>query len=328
MSPRLAVVGAGPAGLSAATVAARAGATVDLFEERNEAGGQLCYRVQPVEAEFGRPAERPFALAERLRTEAADAGVQPRLGALVAGSFANSRQLLVVESDRSWIWEGDAFIVASGSTDLPYPFPGATYPGVFSGRGLQILINRYRVLPGRRFAIIGGAEEAEELAVDVLLAGGEVVWSGIAPAPFLRAGGVNGVDRLRVGDEDLEVDAIAIAVGRQPDPALATMAGAPVAFAAELGGLVPVVDDTLEVPAGYIFVAGDAAGVGSVATAIAEGRLAGAAAAAKVGLLDSDALTLMRGSHPALAARSARRAALRPTFEQPYEGFETPWPTA
>ena len=94
---------------------------------------------------------------------------------------------------------GDALIVTTGSTDLPYPFPGATYPGVFSGRGLQILINRYRVRPGRRFAIIGGAGDAEELAVDIMLAGGEMVWSGIAPAPFLRAEGVDGVNGLWVG---------------------------------------------------------------------------------------------------------------------------------
>ncbi len=189
----------GPAGLSAAAVSARSGATVDLFEERDEAGGQLRYRAQPVEAEYGRPAERPFELADRLLADVIRVGVQPRLDALVAGSFVNGRQLLVVENGRSWIWEGDALIVATGSTDLPYPFPGATFPGVFSGRGLQILINRHRVLPGRRFAIIGGAGEAEELAIDIMLAGGEVVWSGIAPAPFLRAGGMNGVDAYASG---------------------------------------------------------------------------------------------------------------------------------
>jgi thioredoxin reductase len=328
MTPRVAVVGAGPAGLSAAAIAARAGTAVDLFEERDEAGGQLRYRVQPVEAEYERPAERPFELADRLLADVIAVGVQPRLGALVAGSFVNGRQLLVVENGRSWTWEGDALIVATGATDLPYPFPGATFPGVFSGQGLQILMNRHRVLPGRRFAIIGGAGEAEELAIDIMLAGGEVVWSGIAPAPFLRAEGGDGVSGLRVGSDDFAVDVIAIAVGRQPDPALATMAGVPLAFAGELGGLVPVVDAWLQAPAGHIFVAGDAAGVGSVATAMAEGRLAGAVAAARLGLLDDEALSAMQGTHPDLAARSARRASLQPVVVQQYEGPELTWPTA
>jgi thioredoxin reductase len=322
VSPRVAVVGAGPAGLSAAAVAARAGATVDLFDERDVAGGQLRYRVQPVEAAYGRPAVRPFELADRLLAEATSAGVQPRLGALVAGTFGNGRQLLVAENGRAWTWDGDALIVATGSTDLPYPFPGATNPGVFSGRGLQILINRHRVLPGRSFAIIGGAEEAEELAVDVMLAGGEVVWSGIAPAPFLRAEGTDGVNGLRVGSESLAVDVIAIAVGRQPDPALATMAGVPLAFAAELGGLVPVVDEWMQAPVGQIFVAGDAAGTGSVAAAIAEGGFAGAAAAARLGLMNEDELAAMRINTPELAARMARRASLQPAFVQPYEGSD------
>jgi thioredoxin reductase len=283
--------------------------------------------VQPVEAGFGQPAERPFELRERLLADVAAAGAHLHLGAVVAGSFAHGPQILVVENDRSWIWEGDALIVATGSTDLPYPFPGATYPGVFSGRGLQIVINRYRVWPGRRFAIIGGASEADELAIDIMLAGGEVVWSGIAPAPFLRAEGVDGVRGLQVGSESYDVDVMAIAVGRQPDPALAAMVGVPLAFAADLGGQVPVVDEWLQAPAGPVFVAGDAAGVGSVAAAIAEGRLAGAAAAARLGLLAEEGVIAMQTAAPELAARVARRASLRPVFVQPYEGSETLWPT-
>jgi sarcosine oxidase subunit alpha len=327
VNARIAVIGAGPAGLSAAAVAARAGAVVDLLEERDEAGGQLRYRAQPVVAEFGQPAERPFELADRLLEEATVAGVQLRLGAVAAGCFVNGRELLIVENTRSWNWHGDALIVATGSTDLPYPFPGATYPGVFSGRGLQILLNRYRIRPGQRFAIIGGASDAEELAVDVMLAGGEVVWSGIAPAPFLRAEGVDGVNALRVGGEAFAVDVIAIAVGRQPDPALATMAGVPLAFAAELGGLVPVIDEWLQAPTGQIFVAGDAAGAGSIAAAIAEGRLAGAAAAARLGLMSDDALPAVRDSNAELAARAAIRSSLQPVFTQSYEGSEASWPT-
>ena len=88
---------------------------------------------------------------------------------------------------------------------------------------------------------------------------------------------------LAVGQERHRVDVIAIAIGRQADPALATMAGVPLAFAAELGGLVPLVDEPPAKLVPGLFVAGDAAGVGSVAAAIAEGRLAGVAAAASLG---------------------------------------------
>jgi thioredoxin reductase len=319
MTRRVVVVGAGPAGLAAATEAAAAGASVLLLEERSEPGGQLRHRVQPVVAALGANAERPDQLAERLVDDALAAGVELRTDAAVAGCFADN-ELLVIEDGLGVRVKPDALVVATGSTDLPYPFPGATFPGVFSGRGLQILLNEHRVRPGRRFAVIGGGADAEELAVDIMLAGGEVVWSGIAPAPFLRADGEEGVRRLTVGQEVHAVDAIAIAVGRQPDPALATMAGTPLAFSPELGGLVSQVDEQLRSPVAGLFVAGDAAGVGSVAASIAEGRLAGIAAAASLGLATSeDVAAVHMAGGPELTWRTATRVSLQTVSVQPYE---------
>jgi thioredoxin reductase len=312
------VAGAGAAGLAAATAAARAGAAVLLLEERPLPGGQLRYGIQPVVPAPGAHAERPDALLNRLTTMATAAGVDVRCGALVAGSCPDG-ELLVVEHDGSWRITPEAVIVTTGAVDLPYPFPGATYPGVFTATGLRILLNQYRVRPGRRFAIVGTGPEAETVTIDIMLAGGEVVWSGIAPASHLRADGPDGVRTLAIGQERVEVDIIAIAVGRQPDPALATMVGTPLAFAAELGGLVPVVDDRLRSPAGRLFVAGDAAGVGSVAMAVAEGRLAGVAAASALGLAtESDVVAAFEAGGAELRWRIAARAARQPVHVQPY----------
>jgi thioredoxin reductase len=313
------VVGAGPAGLAAATEAATAGASVLVLDEQAQPGGQLRYRVQPVTVGTESLADRMDRLAERLVDAALAAGVRFRTEATVAGCFLGP-ELLVVEEGASSREVPDVLIVATGSTDLPYPFAGATYPGVFSARGLQILLNLHRVRPGRRFAIIGGGTDAEELAVDVMLAGGEVVWSGIAPAPFLSADGVEGVRGLTVGQDFYAVDVIAIAVGRQADPALATMVGTPLAFSTDLGGLIPLVDDRLRSPIAGLFVAGDAAGVGSVAAAIAEGRLAGIAAAASLGLASAEDVAAVRAAGgPELAWRLARRTALHSVSMQPYQ---------
>jgi len=319
MTPSVVVVGAGPAGLVAATEAATAGASVTVLDERAEPGGQLRYRVQPVTSGIGSDAERPDRLADRLLDDALAAGVRFRCDATVAGCFAGLELLLIEEGATSRV-VADSMIVATGSTDLPYPFAGATLPGVFSGRGMQILLNTHRVRPGRRFAIIGGASDAEELAVDVMLAGGEVVWSGIAPAPFLRAEGADGVRRLAVGSDHYAVDVIAIAVGRQADPALATMAGTPLAFSPDLGGLVPQIDDSLQSPVRGLFVAGDAAGVGSVAAVIAEGRLAGITAAASLGLASNEDVAAVRAAGgPELTWRLGRRTTLEAVTVQPYE---------
>jgi len=319
MTPSIVVVGAGPAGLTAAAEAATAGASVVVLDEGAEPGGQLRHRVQPVAAAAGAPAERPDRLAERLVDAALAAGVRLRTSATIAGCFAGL-ELLVIEEGAPSRDVADALIVATGSTDLPYPFAGATYPGVFSARGLQILLNLHRVRPGLRFAIIGSAADAEGLAGDVMLAGGEVVWSGVAPAPFLSSDGAEGVRGLTVGQDHYTVDVIAIAVGRQADPALATMVGTPLAFSTELGGLIPLIDDQLRSPISGLFVAGDAAGVGSVAAVIAEGRLAGIAAAASLGLAsDEDVAAVRAAGGPELAWRLAQRAALPAVSTQPYQ---------
>jgi thioredoxin reductase len=318
-APRIVVAGGGPAGLAAAAAAARLGASVRLFEENEQPGGQLRYRVQPVDVGQGAPAERPERLAERLVDEAMAAGAALQTGTLVAGWYGGD-QVLVVEPGGTRTIPPDAFIVTTGSTDLPFPFAGATYPGVFSRRAVQILLNQHRVLPGRRFAIIGTGAEAEELAIDLLLAGGETVWSGLAPAHLMRAEGEDGVRGLTVAGDSFGVDVIAIAVGRQADAALATMAGVPLGFAPELGGWIAATDDRLQCPDKRIFVAGDAAGTGSVAVALAEGRLAGVAAAAALGLADDEAVSRARdegGSE--LAWRSEIRAGLQPLHVQPYD---------
>ncbi len=253
--PTILIVGGGPAGLSAAAVAAEMGASVMLCEEQPTLGGQLVYRAQSVDGGSGAFAERPEALAMRLAQAARSAGAVLKAGVLAAGGYAGG-EMVLVGPGRTWTVTPDALILATGSTDLPFPFPGATHPGVFSCRALKILLNQWRVLPGRRFAIVGAGGDADELAVDILLAGGEVVWSGIAPPPLLQARGRAGVVGLSVGQIELEVDVIAIAVGRQADFALAAMLGAGLGFAPELGGRIPIADDQMRCPGRAIFVAG------------------------------------------------------------------------
>jgi thioredoxin reductase len=313
------VVGGGPAGLAAAAAAGQVGAEVVLLEERAELGGQLRYRVQPIITDDARNGERPIAIAHRLAAAAMETGAELRTGALAAGCFPGL-DLLVVENGRASRVAADALVLSTGSTDLPYPFAGSTLPGVFSARGLQMLLHVHQVRPGARFAVIGGGAEAEELIGDIQLAGGEVVWGGIAPAPFLRAMGSAVVTGFAAGQEEHEVDVIAIAVGRRPDTALAAMAGVPLAFAAALGGPTPIVDDRMESPLPRFFVAGDAAGTGSVATAIAEGRIAGTAAAHAAGLVGDEAVAAAVAAGGAeLAWRAGVRRSVAPVFAQPYE---------
>jgi 2,4-dienoyl-CoA reductase (NADPH2) len=142
---RIAVVGAGPAGLSCATVAAQRGHAVTLFDAAERIGGQfnLAKRI-PGKEEF---AETLRYFDSQLRA----LGVDVRLGARVEA------QALLDEGF-------DEVVLATGIEPRRVGFPGAAHPKVCSY--VDVLTGRVQV--GPRAALVGaggiGFDVAEFLA--------------------------------------------------------------------------------------------------------------------------------------------------------------------
>jgi len=142
---RIAVIGAGPAGLACATVAAQRGHRVSLFDAHDAIGGQFNLAKQiPGKEEFH---ETLRYFAHRLAEERVDV----RLGHHVK------------TADLS---DFDAVVLATGVTPRAVNFPGHDHASVCSY--LDVLTRR--VVPGKRVAIVGaggiGFDVAEFLVQD------------------------------------------------------------------------------------------------------------------------------------------------------------------
>ncbi len=303
-SVSLAVIGGGPAGLSAAIAAAQAGVRVTLLDEAPSPGGQLRSRVAPVDRPDGGtvPADQ---LARELVEQATSAGAKIMSDARVWAIFPD-RVLAIEHGERSWLLHADRVVVATGSIDIPVPFPGWTLPGVLTARAVQELLHVHCVLPGRRFAVVGSGLVADAIAEEVLSAGGEVV-TRVEPREMIEHGSVEGdmgVVALIVGDVRVAVDTVVIAAGRQPDAQLALMAGCATTFDPEHCAWAPARDGLLQTTVPGMFVAGDAVAPRDVPVAMAEGRVAGLAAAASLGDPADEALATALASLQAASARA------------------------
>lgn len=309
------VIGGGPAGLAAALSAARHGATVTLVDEATRAGGQLRYRRLAVRHPWSGERSSAANLADVLDSEARAAGVHMLVSTTVWGAFGDGR-FGASRGEEPMLLDPSVTVLATGSTDLPLIFPGGSIAGIFTGRAVLKMTNEWGVLTGNRWAIFGSSR-AIEIEESIAAAGGTVVTRADASAA-LRGFGEPLLSMIEVDGLMHEVDGVVIAAGRQPEAALAMMSDVPFGYSAALGGLVPVLDAFGRSALSNLIVCGDAAGVCSPDVALAEGAIAGAAAAVEAGVVSEEALVAEQERFAeTMAARLEARAAVAPAFVQP-----------
>jgi pyruvate/2-oxoglutarate dehydrogenase complex dihydrolipoamide dehydrogenase (E3) component len=260
--------------------AAESGARTLLVDEQAAVGGQLRWRLGTVEIPHANLAAQPGPFVARdlaawLGTRSDK--LEIATGTIAWGLFEDNVLGLSTEESAYQV-QSDAIILATGSTDIALPFPGWTLPGVMTARALQIFMHVHRVLPARRWVVLGDGDQAEEVADDIEAAGGEVArrWPD---GGTIEAGGNAEVEQVLCDGEPVAADGVALALGRQPDPELAFQARVDAAFDWTLGGHVPILDSDLRTSDSGILVCGDASGICTIQEAALEGRLAGLIAA-------------------------------------------------
>jgi glycine/D-amino acid oxidase-like deaminating enzyme len=181
------VVGAGPAGLSAAIAAAEAGAAVVALDERDAPGGQ--YHKPLALSHVDPQPDAQFREGTRLRARAEAAGVGIETGAIVWGAFG-AGEIAAVIRGVAVTFRPRRLVLAPGAHERPVPIPGWTLPGVMTTGALQTLARAQRVSPGRRVVIAGNGPLNLQLACE-LLAG------GVAVAGVIEAATKPGLAALR-----------------------------------------------------------------------------------------------------------------------------------
>lgn len=335
------VIGAGPAGIAAATRAAEAGRHVLLLDEAPNVGGQI-WRHRS-HATLGADARRWTNRLARTRAEV-------RRGVAVVDVMVNEggqRVTLVAERHRGGVdvIDASALVIATGARERFVPFPGWTLPGVVGIGGAQALLKQGANYRGKRVVIAGTgplmlpvaaslsdagarvqlvAEQASygavrDFAISLLAHPETLVQAAMYRLAFIRtpyamgswvtsAVGGERLTSVRVTDghatRTVSCDVLCTGFGLVPNVELARLLGCTVT-----DGAVKV-SDRQGTTVASVFAAGEVTGIGGVALALVEGEIAGLAAAG-VARVDAS-LVRRRAALRQVAVMLERTFALRP----------------
>jgi thioredoxin reductase len=175
MARSVVIVGAGPAGMSAAIAAQALGAQVTVVDEAARPGGQIYRQAHAAlkGRDFADAAER--ARKERLlgAFERVLDRIEYRPGTSAFALF-KSGELHVASDTQTEILKAEAIILTSGVREIAIPFPGWTTPGVMYAGGAQALLKSQSVLAGRHVVVAGAGPLPMVVAAQILRAGGSV----------------------------------------------------------------------------------------------------------------------------------------------------------
>jgi len=231
------VVGAGPAGMAVAALAAERGRAVEVLDDALQSGGGL--------RALGAEDARAWSAIEGAFLAAIGRGqVAVRNSTTVGGLYGDD--LLIVGPDGAEVVTARAVVLAPGAHDGVLGFEGNDLPGVMSARAAGLLLAA-GVLVGERIVVAiaeGGGPFGEayarttaatRAACDVRLVPGE-------PVKVSGTSDVRGVV-VRSGGRDrkLSADALLVDAPRSPAYELCQQAGAPLRHTPR--GFLPVLED-------------------------------------------------------------------------------------
>ncbi|HEY3989733.1 MAG TPA: FAD-dependent oxidoreductase [Acidobacteriaceae bacterium] len=342
MDTEVLVVGAGPAGISAAAIAATHGRQVLLLDDNFAPGGQIWREATTAQQEDPDDAKRKALLALRVSGARVFSGWRvfdaPRQGTL--------RALYDIGADVHTIdISYERLVLATGARERFLPFPGWTLPGVFGAGGLQALARGGFSVAGKRIVIAGTGPLLLPVAAHLRQMGARVTtiaeqasrtqltrfsaFLSRQPGKLiegLQYRAASGGSRYRPGSWPLaalgteKVEAVRLTDGQRTweEPCDLLACGFHLVPNTELASLLGCalhedfieVDDVQQTSIPNIFAAGEPTGIAGLDSALLTGTIAGLAAAGK--LEEAKALLPRRKKMQRFAERLKTAFALRP----------------
>lgn len=168
------IVGAGPAGMSAAIAARRHGLNVLVVDEQPTPGGQIWRNVEAVAGTprmdiLGKAYAEGLNVVRRFR--ASGANYEP--GTQVWQVETGHRAFVTRAGSASSI-DATYLLLATGAQERPAPFPGWTLPGVMTVGAAQIVLKTSDQIPSEPVWIAGSGPLSLLYAAQLLQAGGRI----------------------------------------------------------------------------------------------------------------------------------------------------------
>jgi NADPH-dependent 2,4-dienoyl-CoA reductase/sulfur reductase-like enzyme len=350
-----AVIGAGPAGMAAATLAAELGLDTMLIDEQDAPGGQIYRAIE--RAEDASPLGAEY-LAGRLLADDFRESVATYRPAATVWHIDPDGTLSLIASGLAETIRARRILVATGAIERPVPIPGWTLPGVMTAGAAQIMLKTGDLVPAGRAVLAGQGPLIWLVAAQLIRAGAppaailettphrnyhaagrlfakvawparRALWKGLslirevrrADIPIvrgvtgLRAFGRGRVERIAWDGGGIDADLLLLHEGVIPNTQISLALGLEHRWDAAQLCWRPVVDEWGATGLPTMSIAGDGGGIAGAEAAALAGRLAALDAAAFLDKIDPAERD--RRARPIRAALR-RELAIRPFLDRLY----------
>ncbi|NNE87136.1 MAG: FAD-dependent oxidoreductase [Silicimonas sp.] len=177
MKRDLIIIGAGPAGMAAASEAAELGLSVTVLDEQPRAGGQIYRDVDRASSLRGDILGVDYTEGTRLTDGLRDSGVD-HITSAVVWAIEDKFRISYTREGRCAQILTDRILLATGALERPMPLPGWTLPGVMTAGAGQILLKQSGVVA--QGAVLVGAGPL------LYLIAAQLVRAGTPPAAMIE----------------------------------------------------------------------------------------------------------------------------------------------